>query len=417
MSHAWVIGVGATAFARHPDRDFRSLAEEATRDILRDAGLEHGRDVEQIWFGNCAMGVWGQANIRGQVALGAMTRAGTLAPQAPILNVEGGCATGSVALHGAVKDVLSGQSDLSLALGVEKTFVAHDPPKILELFMGGIDQLHAEEWKSFLPQAAAAGGQTFAPHPHRILFVDIHAMQARWHMDTYGTTAEHLAHIASKNHDHGALNPKAQYRTRLTPAEVLADKPIVAPFTRAMCAPISDGAAGVLVCSDRYLAGCDPAIRDRAVQVRASELVSGTWRQLDQPNVLAHAAAKAYRRSGVTPRQVDLAEVHDASAFCELQATELLGFCGVGEGGAYALSGATARTGERPVNASGGLVSKGHPLGATGLGMIEELVTQLRGEAGERQVTNHPTIALQHNAGGIIGLDEALCSVVVLARG
>jgi acetyl-CoA acetyltransferase len=416
VTHAWLIGVGSTPFARWPARGFRDLATEAVEATLTDAGLEDGRAVEQIWFGNCAMGTWGQANIRGQVALGELQRSGRLAAQAPVVNVEGGCATGSAALHGAIKDVLSGQSDLSLAVGVEKTYVAHDPSKILELFLGGIDQLHPEEWKAFLPAAAEQAGVPFAPHPHRILFIDVHAMQAAWHMKTYGTTREQLAHVASKNHGHGALNPKAQLRAPLTPEQVLADKEIVAPFTRAMCAPISDGAAAALVCSDRFLAGLDPSIRDRAIRVCASELVSGTWRHLHEPNVLAHAARKAYKRAGIQPAQVDLAEVHDASAFCELQATELLGFCAPGEGGAYATSGATGLQGERPVNTSGGLVSKGHPLGATGLGMIEELVTQLRREAGPRQVRREAEIAVQHNAGGMIGVDEALCSVVVLAR-
>lgn len=416
MSPVWILGVGSTPFARWPERSFRDLATAAVEATLADAGLEHGAAVEQIWFGNCGMGAWGQANVRGQVALTPLQRSGRLNPRAPVINVEGGCATGSAALHGAFKDVASGQCDLSLALGVEKTYLAHDPAKILELFLGGIDQLHPDEWRQLHQAAAQAGGVPFQPHPQRILFVDVHAMQASWHLKTYGTTREQLAHIAAKNRQHGALNPSAQLRTPMTAAEILDDKLIVDPFTRAMCAPISDGAAAALLCSDRLLATLDPAARQRAVRLRASELVSGTWRTLDQPNVLHHAARKAYTRAGLHPRQVDLAEVHDASAFCELQATELLGFCGPGEGGAYATSGATGLTGERPVNTSGGLESKGHPLGATGLGMIEELVTQLRREAGPRQVRREVDVAVQHNAGGMIGLDEALCSVAVLTR-
>jgi acetyl-CoA acetyltransferase len=145
-------------------------------------------------------------------------------------------------------------------------------------------------------------------------------------------------------------------------------------------------------------------------------LVGGTWRNIDEDNVVAHAAERAYKRSGLTPADIDIAEVHDATSYCELQATELLGFCDRGAGGAYAESGATARDGARPVNASGGLVSKGHPLGATGLGMIDELVRQLRGEAGDLQVASDVRIGLQQNAGGLIGLDEALCHVGIFER-
>lgn len=417
MPRAFVIGVGATAFTRHPDRTFRDLTDEALDATLGDAGLAgQTAPVDSVWFGNCGMHVWGQGNIRGQVCLAPRLSDGTLPADVTMLNVEGGCGTGSLALHGAWKDVLSGESELSLAIGVEKTFVAHDPARILELFLHGADQYHDGEWTDSIHRHAEAVGETFTPHPMRIPFVDVHAIQAKRHMARYGTTLEQIAAVSSKNHAHGALNPKAQYRKAMSVEAVLADKPICPPFTRAMCAPISDGAAAVLVCSEAFLAGLDPAVRARAVEIRASVVAGGTQRGFDAPNVLATAAARAWRRSGVTPAQVDVAEVHDSSSFCELQATELLGFCEVGQGGAYAASGATALGGERPVNPSGGLESKGHPLAATGLGMVEELVIQLRGEAGERQVPGTPEVAVAHNAGGMIGVDEAVCAVTVLAR-
>lgn len=415
MSSAWILGTASTVFDKWPDRSFRDLAEEVVDAVLADAGVD-GDSVEHVTFGNCAMGAHGQDNIRGQVALTAMMRDGRLPPRVPIVNVEAGCATGSAAFHAAVQAVRAGDVDIALALGVEKTLVPDDPIATFKLFSGGIDQRHKHEWRTFFAAQGEAHGVGWAPHKHRILFLDVHAMQARHHMEAHGSTSEHLAQIASKNHGNAVHNPRAQYRFEVPIAAALADKAVVEPFTRSMCSPLSDGAAAVLVCSDRFLAAATERQRARALKIRASVLVGGTWRNLDEDNVIAHAADKAYARAGLTPEDVHIAEVHDATSYCELQATELLGFCSRGGGGAYATSGATARDGDRPVNASGGLVSKGHPLGATGLGMIDELTRQLRGEAGDLQVTRDVRVGLQQNAGGLIGLDEALCHVGIFER-
>ncbi|MFT4979388.1 MAG: acetyl-CoA acetyltransferase, partial [Myxococcota bacterium] len=414
LSEAYIIGVGSTPFGRHPDRSHASLAGEAVDAALADAGLPGGSaPIEQVWFGSAAMQSWGQPNIRGQVCLDALLSDGRLPTGTPVINVEGACATGSLTLHGAYKDIRSGEHDLVLATGVDKTFLPGDPTAMLALFLGAIDQQDPDRWRAFYTAQAEAHGQRFSPHPYRIVFIDVHAMQARHHMAAHGTTAAQLAAIAAKNHSHGADNPKAQHRTPRDVAAVLADKPVIAPFTRAMCAPISDGAAAAVVCSQRWLDGQPPSVQQRAVRIRSSVLQGGRWRDLSTPNLLQAAAKRAYDRAGLTPKDVDVAEVHDASSFCELQATELLGFCDIGSGGVYAAAGATSRGGSRPVNLSGGLVSKGHPLAATGLGMIEELATQLRGEAGTRQQPG-ARIGLQHNAGGMIGLDEALCAVHLL---
>jgi acetyl-CoA acetyltransferase len=222
--------------------------------------------------------------------------------------------------------------------------------------------------------------------------------------------------VAAKNHHHGALNPKAQFRFEVPVEKVLADKAVVTPLTRAMCAPISDGAAAVVLCSTRWLEAHGDQ-RERAVKIRACALAGGRYRDLGAPSVVQRAAAKAYAAAGLDGRAIQLAEVHDATSACELLHYEALGFCGRGEAGPYGTSGATALGGARPVNLSGGLVSKGHPLGATGLGQIDELVVQLRGEAQARQAPGAPTLALAQNAGGAIGWDEALCAVTVLERG
>lgn len=415
MTTAFLLGTASTSFDKHLTRGFRDLAEAAIEDALRDAQLD-GSNVEHVVFGNCAMGVHGQDNIRGQVALTAMMRDGRLPARVPIVNVEAGCATGSAALHAAIQAVRSGDVDVALAVGVEKTLVPNDPIKTFQLFQGGIDQLHKEEWSQFFDEAGKQSGLGFAPHPHRVLFLDVHALQARHHQARFGSTSKQLAVIAQKNHENAVRNPRAQLRFQMSTEDILADKAVIDPFTRAMCCPVSDGAAAVVVVSERFLHTRAPTQRERALEVVGSVLVGGTWRTLDEDNVIAHAAAKIWKRTGLTPRDIDIAEVHDATAFCELQATELLGFCPRGGGGVWAERGESRRDGALPINASGGLVSKGHPLAATGLGQIDELARQLRGEAGDLQVERPVRVGLQQNAGGLIGLDEALCHVGVFRR-
>jgi acetyl-CoA acetyltransferase len=196
---------------------------------------------------------------------------------------------------------------------------------------------------------------------------------------------------------------------------VLDDRLVSWPLTRAMCAPIGDGAAAALLCSARALAGLPAAVRERAVRVRASVLTGGKYRALDEPGLSHVAAQRAYALAGVRPQDIDVAEVHDATAFCEIYQAEMLGFCAVGTGGAFVGSGATALGGQIPVNVSGGLVSKGHPVGATGLSMVYELTAQLRGECGPRQVAG-ADLALAENGGGVIGFEEAACAITLLQR-
>ena len=196
----------------------------------------------------------------------------------------------------------------------------------------------------------------------------------------------------------------------------MADRPVTFPLTRAMCAPVGDGAAAAIVCSAEILRELPPAVRERAVRIAAQGLSGGKYRSLDEDGLSRFAAERAYRMAGLQPSDIDVAEVHDATSFCEIYQVEMMGFCARGEGGAFVESGATTLGGRIPVNTSGGLVSKGHPVGATGLSMTNELVLQLRGEAGERQVDG-ARIALAENGGGVIGFDEAACSVLILERG
>jgi acetyl-CoA acetyltransferase len=232
-------------------------------------------------------------------------------------------------------------------------------------------------------------------------------------MHRYGTTREQIAMAAAKNHVHGSLNPKAQYRFRMTKEEVLADRSVSGPLTRAMCAPIGDGAAAAIVCSEERLRSLPEGTQARAVRIRASALSGGKHRAPDEPSLSRLAADRAYAMAGLGPKDIDVAEVHDATSFCEIYQMEMLRLCPEGEGGRLVESGATALGGRIPVNTSRGLVSKGHPVAATGLSMVSEIVTQLRGEAEGRQVEG-ADIGLIENGGGVIGLEEAVCAVTVL---
>jgi acetyl-CoA acetyltransferase len=416
MSDVYVIGVSCTPFGKQADKTFKDLTRDAFMGLLADTGADVAQQIEQAWFGNCGMGTFGQRNIRGQVCFTPLVREGIFPERVPLINVEGGCATASMAFHGAYKDILSGECDLSLAMGVEKTFFPGDPERTMEIFQGGIDQLDPQEWQAYYLKAGEQSGKPFVTNSGGgTLFMDTYAMQAAYHMKTFGTTREQIAYASSKNHAMGALNPNAQYRFTITPEEVLNDREISWPLTRAMCSPVGDGAAAALLCSERFLRELPKRVQERAIAVKASVLTGGKYRDLAEPGLSHVAAKKAYAKAGLRPSDIDIAEVHDATSFCEIYQAEMLGFCEVGQGGAYVASGATSLGGDLPINLSGGLVSKGHPVGATGLSMIYELVTQLRGEAGSRQLEG-ANIALAENGGGVIGFDEAACSITILQR-
>jgi len=418
-SPVYIIGAFTTPFGRQPDVSLRSLARQAVEGVLEDASDLETRDIgariDAVAFGNCGMHHHGQANVRGHVCLSPLIDDGVLPAHVPITNVEAACATGALAFHSAFKDVAAGLADVALAVGVEKVFMPEHPERMRALYEGALDQLDPARWRAYYEAAEDEAGWSFEPDPRRLTLLDVCAMRAAWHMKTYGTTREQMAISSAKNHDHGALNPNAQYGRTMSIAEVLDDKPVIGPLTRSMCSPISDGAAAVLVCSEEALGSLGDAVSHRAVHVRAAVMTSGVYRDLGAPSLARVAADRAYELAGVGPDDVDVCELHDATSFDELYLCEMLRFCEEGGGGEYVASGATTRGGARPVNTSGGLVSKGHPLAASGLGMLHELVTQLRGEAGERQVEG-PNVALAQNGGGLMGFDEAACGVTVLSR-
>ena len=415
MRDVYIIAVGMTKFGKHMDRTEKDLVAEAFTKTMSDAPEVKPGDIQSVFFSNMCWGFFNmQHSIRGQVALRPLGIEGI-----PITNVENACASGSTALHGAYKDVASGLHECSLAIGMEKLY-NEDKMKSFMAFSGGMDianmnehlnmlQTLVKQLKLEVPAEEEGGaGQS------RSAFMDAYAAGLRWHMATYGTTQHQLALIAAKNHFHSSMNPNAQFQKAMSVDEVLQARSVVWPLTVPMCAPVGDGAAGAIVCSGDFLKNMKSA---RPVKILASVLGSGTNRHYDRPDldIAVRLSRQAYDIAGVGPHDIDTAEVHDATAYGELHQYESLGFCPIGEGGPFAETGATKLGGRLPVNTSGGLMSRGHPIGASGLGMMHELVTQLRHEAGPRQVEGC-RLALGENGGGIMAFEEVAMTIHILER-
>jgi acetyl-CoA acetyltransferase len=412
MEEVYVVGVGMTPFGRMLDTSIKDMTRQAVDAALADAGF--GVDALQgAYFANASQGhMEGQQMIRGQVALRAMGIGGI-----PVVNVENACASGSSALSLAVNFVRAGEGEVALAVGAEKMY-SRDRDLMFSVFDSAWDVHDAAAIRDRLLELGKGvevpPGST-SPKPYSV-FMDVYAAFSRMHMKRFGTTQRQLAAVAAKNHRHSVHNPLSQYRDPYTIEQVLAAPPITYPLTLPMCSPISDGAAAVVVCSKAALKR--PGVNaKRAVRVLACVVQTGSDR--DAADVEHHctalAARRAYARAGVGPKDISVAEVHDATAMGEVIQIENLGFCAFGDGGPVSERGDTTIGGRIPVNPSGGLESKGHPVGATGLAQLHELVAQLRGEAGARQVDG-ARIALAENGGGMQGIEEAVATVTILGH-
>jgi acetyl-CoA acyltransferase len=411
MRETFIVGVGMTPFGRFPGTSLAELAAAASEEALRDADLDPSR-VKAIIFANATQGALeGQHGIRGQAALDGRGFGNT-----PVFNVENACASASTALNLAHVMVGSEAYDCVLALGAEKMVTA-DPARSLAAFEGSWDVHRRDRTVADL----TAMGRGLEPPaeavdvgPHSV-FMDIYAAFCRHHMAKFGTTQRQMAAVSAKNHAHSVHNERSQFRRAFSIEEVLAARPIAWPLTLPMCSPVSDGAAAALVCSRTFLEA--RALGARAIKIRASVVMSGDHRDPDRldEHVARKASRRAYEMAGLGPDDVDVVECHDATAFGEILQSELLGFFPFGEGGPAAESDETRLGGRIPFNPSGGLESKGHPIGATGLGQVFELVGQLRGEAGARQVPG-AKIAMAENGGGLRGVEEAAVVITLLER-
>ncbi len=411
MTDAYIIGLGMIRFNKYPDRDVRDMAQEVTRLALADAGLDKSA-IQAAFFSNTFWGMFtNQHSIRGQVILRSMG-----IEAIPVTNVENACAGASTALHLAYTGIKAGMYDVALAIGSEK-ITDPDKMKSLTAYASCMDVANFESHLNMMMElnktfTVDVPEEQSAPGSDRSIFMDAYAMGAKWHMSKFGSTQRQLAAICAKNHWHGSLNPMAQYQIDMTVEEVLADKAVAYPLTRSMCAPVGDGAAAVLVCSEAYLKKLQ---NSRPIRILASVLGTGTDRDLDGEDIGERLAKQSYDFAGIGPQDIDLAELHDATSYGELHQTEAMGFCPLGEGGPWAESGATKLGGKQPINTSGGLECRGHPIGASGLAQIYELGIQLRGDAGKRQVEG-ARIGLAENGGGNIGVEEAAMCIHLLEK-
>jgi acetyl-CoA C-acetyltransferase len=378
-----VVGTGKSPFGAFADRDLRSLAVEAGGKTLANANMR-AEQIEAFYLGNFA-----GPSFTGQNHLAPFISSALGMVDIPSTRFENACASSGSAFFHAVEAVSAGLYDIAMVLGVEK-MTSQPTARVTEILAGAGDTT-----------GEVRAGSTFP---------SLFAMIARRHMHEFGTKREHLAAVAVKNHGNGALNPDAQMRKVITMEQALSGKPVADPLNLYDCSLITDGAAGVIIAAaDRAQEFTDKPVRILGI-AQASNYVA-----LDQKDdittfaAVKAAAKKAYERAGVSAKDIQFAEVHDCFTIAEIVAIEDLGLVERGRGGFASIAGETCRNGRIPVNASGGLKSKGHPVGATGAAQICDVVQQLRGEAGERQLLRH-RIGLAQNLGGSGGT----CVVTIL---
>jgi acetyl-CoA acyltransferase len=379
-NRVFVVGVGMTKFEKPGARewDYPDMAREAGGRALADAGIEYGL-VEQAYVGY----VYGEST-SGQRAVYELGLTGI-----PIVNVNNNCSTGSTALFLATQAVRSGQVDCTLALGFEK------------MQAGSLGSTYDDREQPMMRHLLAlAELQEFAMPPAPYMF----GAAGKEHMERFGTTAEQFAKIGVKNHRHSQNNPYAQFQDEYTLDEILGSKPIYGPLTKLQCSPTSDGSGAVVVVSEEFVDKHDLA--GQAVEIVGQSMVTDLPSTFDDRSAISlvgadmtrTAAARVYEQAGIGPDDIDVIELHDCFSTNELLTYEALGLCGEGEGGKLVDNDDTTYGGRWVVNPSGGLISKGHPLGATGLAQCSELTWQLRGTADKRQVDG-AAVALQHNIG------------------
>ena len=385
MRKVAVIGVGITKFGELWNRQLRDLFVEAALEAINDAKIDL-KDIQAMFIGNMSAGAWVEQEHLGPLLADYLGLRGIHA-----IRVESACASSGIAFRLGYLAVASGLYDIVLVGGVEK-----------------MTDVKTEESTHHLASAADREFEAFLG----VTFPSLFALMARRHMYQYGTTREQLAMVAVKNHRNGCLNPKAQFRREITIEQVLKSPLVADPLRLFDCSPISDGAAAVIICSED-LAG---KYTDTPIYVLGSGMATETIALHDREDITTilstvKASREAYNMAKVEPKDIDVAEIHDCFTIAEIVACEDLGFCKKGEGGKLIQEGETEIGGKIPVNPSGGLKAKGHPVGATGVAQIVEIVLQLRGEAGKRQVAN-AEIGLTHNIGG----SGSSCTVHIFGR-
>lgn len=391
MGRVVVAGTGLIPFGKYPEQSLAPMSVAAAVAALRDAAIEV-RDIGAVYFGNAAAGLLtGQEMVRGQAALRKLGLDGQ-----PVFNIENACASSSSAFFLAWSAVLAGQFDCVLVVGAEK-FLHPDKSVTSLALSSAVDQDELAQTRERLGAGASS------------IFMDLYAERVRAYATRTGATSEDFANVAVKTRAAGVANPNAFIRKPAARDEVLGSRMISAPLTMLMCAPNADGAAAVVLCSEDFA-------RKRgngSVYVRSCAVTSGIADR-ESEGLVERAAAKAYEQAGLGPQEVDVVELHDATTPAELWLYEMLGLCGVDEGPDFFRTGATALGGRVPVNPSGGMLCRGHPVGASGLAQVCELADQIRGRSGERQ-KQEARVGLAENSGGRVGRESAAAVVTILS--
>jgi acetyl-CoA acetyltransferase len=379
MRDVCVIGTGMIPFGKYPDKTLAEIGWPAVKEAIIESGVPH-KSIDAVYCGTALGGMLAGQRVMKTLGLTGM----------PIINVENACSSSSSALAEAWTAVASGRHDIVLVVGVEK----------LTKFGGGTLPLEREDWEVNQGMVMPA----------------LYAMRAKRYMHEYGLTARQLAEVSVKAHDHGALNPNAQIRKRVTVDEVMSSRPVADPFTLWHCCPTGDGAAALVIASVDFAR----EQKSNPVRIAASEVTSGIYtngyRDMTWAELTARGAREAYEMAGVGPDDVDVAELHDAFTIAELMYYEAFGFCERGHAYELLSSGATSLGGNSCVNPSGGLLSRGHPVGATGAAQAVEIVRQLEGRAGAHQVEGAKVGIAHATGGGIAGLDHGACSIHIFVR-
>lgn len=381
MREVAVIGVGSTVFGKFPERLLEAMGSEAVWAAINDANIS----PKEIQFAHCS-------TLFGSMVCGQRILAEAGISGIEVINVENACAGGATAFRGVWYAIASGLYDIGLAIGIESMTTSPIAGKLIP------------------PAAGDLAGEMGNSAPAHF------ALSMRRHMEKYGTTLEQFAGVSVKNHHNGCLNPYSQYKKELTIEEILNSRMICDPITLLQCCPNTDGAAAAILCPMSIVR----KYTNKPISVAASVLKMGDfvsrWKDLASSDLTVKCAREAYEMAGLGPEDIDVCELHDAFTYSELSHYEELGFCQYGEGGRLIDEGMTEIKGRIPVNPSGGLLSRGHPLSATGVEQIAEIVWHLRGEASKRQVAG-AKVGLAHTMGGdVANLEAGSCAIHILKR-
>jgi acetyl-CoA acetyltransferase len=407
MRDVGIVGAGMIRFNRYPEKGIKDLVKEAVNDAIRDAGIDK-QAIEAAYVGSAVPGIMtGQEQIKAQVTLSAMG-----IETIPMYNVENACASSSSALNLAWTAVGAGLYDCALVVGFEKlydadklkSFMALGTAVDIEMAMKMLEDFQKKQGEDESILSADSGKS-------KSIFMDMYAYYTRKYMDQYGLTQDHFARLSVKGHKNGALNPKAMYQKEITHEEVINSGDVAFPLTRMMCSPVCDGSAAAIVCSKKIA----DKLTTTPVWIAASVVGSGHVSDDIGDTLTRRLAPQAYESAGIGPKDIDVIEVHDATTPSEIISLIELGLVPGEDAPAWIDNGDLDINGRLASNPSGGLTSKGHPIGATGLGQIHEIVHQLRGSAGKRQAIS-PKVGMTHNGGGILGVDAAAMALHILKR-